>query len=206
MSMESEKNIRTPNGEIRLEDLNTLDSDALRWMGSIEADKARLQESEEEEREQYIAMLLGEKEVAFRVVDIEGILDVPRITPVPSVPDYILGICNVRGEITSVVDVRKILGINVRRQKTRRERAAEKMIIVRGELYSIGFLVDSVLDVLRVAERNVVRINAADGELAYISQFSRGLFTRPGEQGRENDVILIDTEKLLSTKELMQFQ
>jgi len=204
--MESEKNIRTPNGEIRLEDLNTLDSDALRWMGSIEADKARLQESEEEEREQYIAMLLGEKEVAFRVVDIEGILDVPRITPVPSVPDYILGICNVRGEITSVVDVRKILGINVRRQKTRRERAAEKMIIVRGELYSIGFLVDSVLDVLRVAERNVVRINAADGELAYISQFSRGLFTRPGEQGRENDVILIDTEKLLSTKELMQFQ
>ncbi len=206
MTMESEKNARTPNGEIRLEDLNTLDSDALRWIGSVEADRARLQESEEEEREQYIAMLLGEKEVAFRVVDIEGILDVPRITPVPGVPDYILGICNVRGEITSVVDVRKILGINVRRQKTRRERAAEKMIIVRGELYSIGFVVDSVLDVLRVAERDVVKINAADGELAYISQFSRGLFTRPGEQGRENDVILIDTEKLLSTKELMQFQ
>jgi purine-binding chemotaxis protein CheW len=57
-----------------------------------------------------------------------------------------------------------------------------------------------------VAERNIVKINAADGELSHISQFSRGLFTRPGEEGRENDVILIDTEKLLSTKEMMQFQ
>ncbi len=204
--MDSEKNTKTRNGEIRLEDLNTLDNDAIKWIGSVEADKARLQESEEEEREQYIAMLLGEKEVAFRVVDIEAILDLPRITPVPGVPDYVLGICNVRGEITSVVDVRKILGIAVQRQKTRRERTAEKMIIVRGELYSVGFLVDSVLDVLRVAERNIVKINAADGELAHISQFSRGLFTRPGEEGRDNDVILIDTEKLLSTKELMQFQ
>jgi purine-binding chemotaxis protein CheW len=203
--MDSEKNMKTQNGEIRLEDLNTLDNEAVKWIGSVETDKARLQESEEE-REQYIAMLLGEKEVAFRVVDIEAILDVPRITPVPGVPDYVLGICNVRGEITSVVDVRKILGIAVQRQKTRRERAAEKMIIVRGELYSVGFLVDSVLDVLRVAERNIVKINAADGELSHISQFSRGLFTRPGEEGRENDVILIDTEKLLSTKEMMQFQ
>lgn len=195
------------NEEIRLEDLNTIDKDVIKLLSSIDAssDISQQQESEEE-REQYIAMLLGEKEVAFRVNDIEAILDVPRITPVPGVPDYILGICNVRGEITSAVDVRKILGLGTRRQKNRRERAAEKMIILRGELYSVGILVDAVLDVLRVAERELVKVNAADGELARISQFAKGLFTRPGEQGRDNDVILIDTESLLSTKELSQFQ
>lgn len=203
--MDAEKNAQ--NGEIRLEDLNTIGNDAIKWLSSLETEKARQrQEGEEEEREQYIAMLLGEKEVAFRVVDIEAILDVPRITPVPGVPDYILGICNVRGEITSAVDARKILGIGARRQKTRRERSAEKMIIVRGELYSVGFLVDAVLDVLRVSERDVVKINAADGELARIAQFSKGLFTRPGEEGRASDIILIDTEKLLNAKELIQFQ
>lgn len=203
--METEKSAQ--NGEIRLEDLNTIGNDAINWLSSLEAEKARQQkEGEEEDREQYIAMLLGEKEVAFRVTDIEAILDVPRITPVPGVPDYILGICNVRGEITSAVDVRKILGIGARRQKSRRERAAEKMIILRGELYSVGILVDSVLDVLRVAERELVKINAADGELARIAPFAKGLFTRPGEEGRDNDVILIDTENLLNTKELSQFQ
>ncbi|MFN3427162.1 MAG: chemotaxis protein CheW [Candidatus Thermochlorobacter sp.] len=195
------------NEEIRLEDLNTIDKDVFKLLGSIDASSDVSQQQEgEEEREQYIAMLLGEKEVAFRVNDIEAILDVPRITPVPGVPDYILGICNVRGEITSAVDVRKILGLGTRRQKNRRERAAEKMIILRGELYSVGILVDAVLDVLRVAERELVKVNAADGELARISQFAKGLFTRPGEQGRDNDVILIDTESLLSTKELSQFQ
>jgi purine-binding chemotaxis protein CheW len=198
--MDNEKN------EIHLEDLNTLDSGAVKWISGLEKPDKASQEIEEEEYERYIAVLLGEKEVAFRVIDIEAILDVPRITPVPGLPDYILGICNVRGEITSVVDVRKILGINAQRQKTRRERAAEKMIILRGELYSVGFIVDSVLDVLRVAERSIVKISAADGELAHISQFARGLFTRVGEEGRDNDVILIDTEKLLSTRELMQFQ
>ncbi|MFN3385275.1 MAG: chemotaxis protein CheW [Candidatus Thermochlorobacter sp.] len=195
------------NEEIRLEDLNTIDKDVFKLLGSIDASSDVSQQQEgEEEREQYIAMLLGEKEVAFRVNDIEAILDVPRITPVPGVPDYILGICNVRGEITSAVDVRKILGLGTRRQKNRRERAAEKMIILRGELYSVGILVDAVLDVLRVAERELVKVNAADGGLARISQFAKGLFTRPGEQGRDNDVILIDTESLLSTKELSQFQ
>ncbi|MDW8465725.1 MAG: chemotaxis protein CheW [Chloroherpetonaceae bacterium] len=194
-----------PGGEIRLEDLSTIDSDAAKWLSELEADKARYQEGEEE-KEQYIAVLMGDREVAFRVIDIEGILEVPRITSVPGVPDYILGICNVRGEITSVVNMYKILGLSPRRQKTRRERAAEKMIIVRGELYSVGFIVHSVLDVLRVSERDLVKINAADGELTHIAPFSRGLFTRPGEEGRSNDVILIDTEKLLRTKELMQFQ
>ncbi len=195
------------NEEIRLEDLNTIDKDVIKLLSSIDASSDISQQQEgEEEREQYIAVLLGEKELAFRVNDIEAILDVPRITPVPGVPDYILGICNVRGEITSAVDVRKILGLGTQRQKNRRERAAEKMIILRGELYSVGILVDAVLDVLRVAERELFKVNAADGELVRISQFAKGLFTRPGEQGRDNDVILIDTESLLSTKELSQFQ
>lgn len=91
--MDNEKN------EIHLEDLNTLDSGAVKWISGLEKPDKASQEIEEEEYERYIAVLLGEKEVAFRVIDIEAILDVPRITPVPGLPDYILGICNVRGEI-----------------------------------------------------------------------------------------------------------
>ncbi len=206
MSSSSPPSARKPLGEINLDEVNTLSSDAIKWLGNLEAEKNRSAiEVEDEAREQYIVVLISDREIAFRVTDIEAILDVQRVSPVPGVPKYVLGICNVRGEITSVVNLHTILGLDQRR-KSRRDRAAEKMVIVRGEVFSVGFLVDSVLDVIRVAEREVVKINAADGELSHIAPLSRGLYARPGEENRANDVILMDTERLLGTKELSQFQ
>ncbi|MBC8042162.1 MAG: chemotaxis protein CheW [Rhizobacter sp.] len=191
-------------GDIRLDELKAMPADAVQHLKILDEDNGQGKDADEI-REQYIAMLVGEREIAFRVADIEAILDMQRITPVPGLPSFVLGICNVRGEITSVVDIRKVLGYESRRMSNKRN-AAEKIIIVRGHTYSVGFVVTTVLDVLRVHEREIIQANPEDAEATRAASFATGIYVRAGDELRPSDVILIDTEKLLETKELSQFQ
>ncbi|NTV45406.1 MAG: hypothetical protein HGB11_02505, partial [Chlorobiales bacterium] len=174
-----------------------------------EVSQPQVQESAQEEiRELYIAVLISEREIGFRVADIDGIIDMQNISPVPGLPSYVLGICNVRGEMTSVVNLKKILGFQSTplQNPSRRQNSSEKIVILKGGLYSTGIVVDTVLDVVRVADADVIKVSSADGDLSRLAFCIRGVFSRPGEHDRANDVILLDTEKLLGIKELVQFQ
>ncbi len=199
----SELNFTIPPG-MTMRDLEGMSS-ILERLRAIESDKAATRD-DDEAREQYIATLIGEKEIAFRVVDIEAILDVQKITPVPGLPNFVLGVCNVRGEITSVIDIQRVLGIESRRQKSRRQKAAEKMVIVRNNRFSVCCIVDAVLDVLRIAEPEIEKINAADGEMERLAPFSKGIYIRPDDMEKRDVVILIDTKKMLDSPEMVQFQ
>jgi len=200
----SELNFVIPPG-VTVRDLVGMSS-ILERIRSFQIDQAAASRADDEAREQYIVTLIGEKEVAFRVVDIEAILEVQKITPVPGLPSFVLGVCNVRGEITSMIDIQRVLGIESRRQKSRRQKAAEKMVIINNNRISVGFIVDAVLDVLRVAESEIQKLNADDGNSERLASFSKGIYIRPDNTGRRDLVILIDTKKLLEAPEMVQFQ
>ncbi len=200
----SELNFVIPPG-VTVRDLVGMSS-ILERIRSFQIDQAAASRADDEAREQYIVTLIGEKEVAFRVVDIEAILEVQKITPVPGLPSFVLGVCNVRGEITSMIDIQRVLGIESRRQKSRRQKAAEKMVIINNNRISVGFIVDAVLDVLRVAESEIQKLNADDSNSERLASFSKGIYIRPDDTGRRDLVILIDTKKLLEAPEMVQFQ
>lgn len=197
-------------GQISVSDLKQFSGIVSQQLKLVEEiTQPQVQESAQEEiRELYIAVLISEREIGFRVADIDGIIDMQSISPVPGLPSYMLGICNVRGEMTSVVNLKKILGFqNVPQQNpSRRQNSSEKIVILKGPLYSTGIVVDTVLDVVRVAEKDVVKVSNADGELSRLAFCTKGVFSRPGEHDRANDVMLLDTAKLLGMKELVQFQ
>jgi len=200
----AELNFTIPPG-MTMRDLEGMSS-ILERLRAIESDDSAATRDDDETREQYIATLIGEKEIAFRVVDIEAILDVQKITPVPGLPNFVLGVCNVRGEITSVIDIHRVLNLESRRQKTRRQKAAEKMVIIRNNRFSVCCIVDAVLDVLRIAESEIQKLNAADGEMERLAPFSKGIYIRPSDTEKRDIVVLLDTKKLLDAPEMVQFQ
>jgi chemotaxis signal transduction protein len=55
---------------------------------------------------------LSTEEFAFRVSDIAEILRFQRITKVPRMPDYVMGITSLRGKIIPVTDLKKRLSLN----------------------------------------------------------------------------------------------
>ncbi len=64
-----------------------------------------------DEQVELLAFHMSDEEFAFRISDIEEILRYQRITFVPRMPDYVLGITSLRGKIIPVVDLRKRLSI-----------------------------------------------------------------------------------------------
>lgn len=77
-------------------------------------------------------------------------LELGEINFVPGVPDYILGVVNVRGDIESVINISGFLGL-----PPQRESKENRVIIAAAEGARSGILVGSVEDVLDVPEESI---------------------------------------------------
>jgi purine-binding chemotaxis protein CheW len=68
------------------------------------------------------------------------------LTPLPCVPDFVAGIVNVRGEIVSVIDIKRFFGL-ARRGLT----DLNKVIVLHSQAMTFGILADAIVGVRSVA-------------------------------------------------------
>ncbi len=110
---------------------------------------------------------LSTEEFAFRVNDIEEILRFQRITVVPKVPDYILGITSLRGKIIPVTDLKKRLSIKSREEI---DESRKKILILKGSKGPFGAVIDKVNSVIRISPSEIVEPPAhlSEAELIFI--------------------------------------
>ncbi len=99
-------------------------------------------------------LLAFELDGAGYAVPIEGVREIVRmrlITPVPRVPEAILGVISLRGAIIQVLDLRRRLGLPPA-ETSRRTR----IVVLHGEDRQVtGLLVDAVSEVLRVTNDEI---------------------------------------------------
>ena len=89
--------------------------------------------------QQYICFYLQNTQFAFPLQHTLEITYRTEITPLPNLPDWVLGICNVRGEIISIVDLTQILGLT--QQSTIK---GAHLILIRNKDVTTGVLVDKI--------------------------------------------------------------
>src|SRR5271156_4122901 len=122
-------------------------------------------------RTEYLAFILGGDVYAAPVALVREILKPPPLTPVPRAPHQIIGIVSVRGQLVTVVDLRRRL----RLPETPGSRKTRILLVdaTGGEV--MGVLVDEVLQVYRLAESEIETAAAAlGGEVAgYIAGIAR---------------------------------
>ncbi|MBI5076113.1 MAG: chemotaxis protein CheW [Nitrospirae bacterium] len=82
---------------------------------------------------------------AFPGADVKEILPLMDISPVPGAPDFIPGLINNRGDIESVINLNRFLGL----PDSERTTASRIAMVSKAGLRS-GILVDGVLDVVDV--------------------------------------------------------
>jgi len=82
---------------------------------------------------------LAYREYALEMQYIREVILTGEITPVPGTPDYISGICVVRGEIISLVDLRVLLGIPEKGLTD-----LNRVIVVTNKMLSFGILADHI--------------------------------------------------------------
>lgn len=150
-------------------------------------------------RTEYLAFRLGEDVYAGPVSLIREILKPPPLTPVPRAPFAVMGIVSVRGQLVTVVDLRRRLRLP-ESSTTRRSRV---LLVNPHGVEMLGLYVDEVLQVYRLADDDIEHAAVAlGGEVApYISGIARPMM-QGASTSMPNDpslVILLELRSLLAT-------
>jgi purine-binding chemotaxis protein CheW len=95
---------------------------------------------------------IGDACCGINILRVQEINKLTEVTCVPLAPDYVKGILNLRGQIITVIDVGKRLGLP---SSEADEAKNQRNIIVYYENESIGLLVDSIGDVFRAENENI---------------------------------------------------
>lgn len=113
------------------------------------ADSLARETFEEEDGDQSSILLfrIGEEWYAVRVEDVREIFQEYRMTSVPGVPDFVLGVVNVRGEILSVTDPAKLMHLGFISTDVDPKPPA---VVVVYEDRATALLVDEIGDIVEV--------------------------------------------------------
>jgi purine-binding chemotaxis protein CheW len=95
---------------------------------------------------QLVTFKLEKEEFGVDIQKVQEINRVNEITRVPNSPPFVEGVINLRGKIVPIVDLRKRLGFN---QGSYGKMA--RIIVAELEDMEVGFIVDSVSEVLRIS-------------------------------------------------------
>ncbi len=138
---------------------------------------------------QWVTFYLDNEKYGIKVMQVQEVLRLTEIAPVPGAPDYVLGIINLRGNVVTVVDTRKRFGLQEKQPED-----ATRIVIIEAANQVVGILVDSVAEVadLRASEMESAPNVGSDES----SKFIQGVSSQD-----DGLLILVDVDKLLSTDE-----
>ena len=137
----------------------------------------------------YVTFRLEEEVYGINVMQVQEVLRVTEIAPVPGAPHYVLGIINLRGNVVTVVDTRERLGLGSKEMEE-----STRIVIIEADKMVVGILVDAVAEVvdLRTSEIESAPSVGNDESSKYIQRVA----SRDGEL-----LILVDLNKLLNDEE-----
>lgn len=108
---------------------------------------------------QYIVVKIGDEQYGIDIRNIDNIVRMQNITRVPKVPNYFIGVINLRGEVVPVMSLRLKMGLN----KDEVTKDTRIIILKMGHDY-IGILVDSVKEVVNVNSNDVEKVGFENRE------------------------------------------
>jgi purine-binding chemotaxis protein CheW len=143
----------------------------------------------DEELLQLVTFSIGEEEFGVEILKVQEIIRMLEITRVPKAPDFVEGVINLRGKVIPVIDLRLRFGL-----KAKEHDKKTRIIVIEINQMIVGFVVDSVSEVLRIPAGTIEPpppvISGLDSE--YISGV-----------GKLDDrlLIMLDLNRLLSKEE-----
>ncbi len=143
---------------------------------------------------QYLTFKLGDELFAIQVANVREILEIPHITRVPTAPDYMRGVVNVRGKAIPVADLRLKFGLPPTSESVN-TRIVVMDVCIDGEATVIGGIADSVHEVIELENDQITpppRI-----ALRWRNELIRGM----GRRGNDF-IIVLDIQSVFALDDL----
>jgi len=142
---------------------------------------------------QWVTYQLEEETYGINVMQVQEVLRITEIAPVPGAPNYVIGIINLRGNVVTVIDTRSRFGLMSKESDDH-----TRIIIVEVNGNVIGMLVDSVAEVVYLHQSEIDTAPNVSSDDS--SRFIQGVCSRD-----EQLLILVDVDKFLTEEEISDF-
>jgi len=135
-----------------------------------------------------VVFRLDDQRFALHLSNVERIVRMVEINPLPKAPEYILGIINFQGKFIPVVNIRKLFLLPERDIDLN-----DQLIIANTSMRTIALWVDSVSDVVERTEDEIIRAEKILLDIDYV----KGIF-----KFEDGMVLLQDLDKFLTLEEI----
>lgn len=129
---------------------------------------------------QVVIFKILDEQFAVETEKIKSINDMMEVTAVPKAPEYIKGLINLRGNVSSLLDANLLLGLEESKEQS-------SIIILNLQEESVGISVDEVSEVLDI-EENLIEKTEELKEKPYL----KGIINF-----KDRIVTLIDINKMI---------
>lgn len=141
-----------------------------------------------DERVEVVEFLLAYERYAVESAHVREIFPLENLTPLPCTPAFVLGIVNLRGEILSVVDIKKFFDLPEQGLTD-----LNKVIVLQSQDRVFGILADAIVGVRHVP---VAEIQASLPTLTGIREkYLKGV--------TQASLVVLDAEKLLADDKII---
>ena len=146
--------------------------------------------NEEKKTVRVLVFGLGGESYCVDIRNIKSVVRIDSVTRVPNMPEFIVGVMNLRGEIISVIDIRNLFGLP---QKKRTARG--RVIVTEAWGSQVGIIADDVKQAIDIEESSI------QPPLATISE-KLASYTIGQIQMKDEIIIMLDLDRVLRSEEI----
>ncbi len=141
---------------------------------------------------QLIKFVVADLTFGIEITQIHQILKPQEIFKVPNTPPFIEGLLNLRGRILTVFNLRKRFSL-----PDKENDESTKIIIVAMEEFLLGFIVDSVTEIVRLSDEDI------EPKPPSLQGLDRRFISGVGKVD-DKVILMLDLTKVLTTEEVHQ--
>lgn len=140
---------------------------------------------------QAVVFLLGPETYSIELTHIREVCFLKEITPIPSVPAFVPGIINFRGQILSLIDLKKLFGLPEQPPDN-----LARVIVLHSDIMEFGIVADEVIGVKAIPLSRIQPMPALYEGIG--AEYLRGI--------TPDRTAVLDGRKILSDKKLVIYQ
>ena len=154
--------------------------------------------AETAEKLQLVTFQLGGEQYGIDIMQVEGIVQVEEVRPIPNAPEYVEGIFNLRGEIIPVINLHRRFHLK-RAELSEEEQLLSGFVIISLDDVHLAVIIDKVSRVVTIGGEEV---QAPPQMISGIgAEYIQGVVNRD-----DGYLIILDVRRLFSTRELRQLE
>lgn len=99
---------------------------------------------------QLVGFIIGNEEYAIPILSIQEIIKPIEYTRVPQVPDYVMGVFNLRGDVIPLINLRKKFNLQAENQTD-----DTRYMVLKGKENIAGFMIDRLTKAIRIKKDRI---------------------------------------------------